>query len=509
MKLNQLLISLFCTIALVLSSCSDDDKVSIDISQEYQDLTFEAPEERQTIQILANGDWHIKVPEDASWCTTSHKVGTGEQYVNISVDINNTNKDRNTQIVVSGKGSKETIINVTQHKNKIPVYAEAIEPDATGMNIEMTSIELSKAMKIGFNVGNTYEAIFVDDDGNCTGDETVWGNIVPDADLFRTIKASGFNFVRMPLSFSHQLVDPKGGYEIKKEWFDKIAGSIDAAIEAGLYIKINIHWDGGWMDHVNDEHKDAIYERFEAYWKQIALRFRDYDDRLLFAGMNEVQDVERDLNNASLPDPDDENFRVHNNLNQKFINIVRATGGRNYYRHLVVQSYATNIDLAISKLKYPSDVVENRTFLEVHYYDPFEFCIKEKDYKLEWGRPFAAEGGDVPNWGLEDHMKETLYSLKKFTDKNIAVMIGEWGAPSRERDGIEGEALARHLDSRNYYYWYMVKTCLQYDLLPVNWDIGFMIDRRTGELLEADAIDAMMKAVDGEDYVFTTIQLDK
>lgn len=365
-------------------------------------------------------------------------------------------------------------------------------------------MELSKAMKIGFNVGNTYEAITVEADGSYTGDETTWGNIAPDANLFRAIKAAGFNFVRMPLSFSHQLVDPEG-YEIKEEWFDKIATSVDAAIDAGLYIKINLHWDGGWMDHVNNEHKDAIYERFEAYWKQIALRFRDYDEHLLFAGMNEVQDIERDFNqSASNPIP--ENFRIQNHLNQMFVNIVRATGGRNHYRHLVVQSYVTNIDCAVAEFKSPSDVVENRTFLEVHYYDPWEFCLTDEDYKLEWGKPFADIGGNVPTWGLEDHMEKTLQSLKKFTDKNMAVMIGEWAPPSRKRDGITGEALERHLDARDYYFWYMVKTCMKYDLFPVNWDTGYMIDRRTGELLEKSTIDAIMTALAGEEYEFRTIK---
>lgn len=508
MKMFQLLISVFSTVSLALFSCSDDQKVTIDIPQESRNLTFEAPEERQTIQISANGDWNVNVAEDAPWCTTSHKIGTGEQYINISVATNSTNMDRSTRVIISGKGAAEVVINVTQYKNKLPKYNEAIEPDPTGMNVEMTSMELSKAVKIGFNIGNTYEAISKDGNGNLTGDETTWGNIAPDANLFRSIKAAGFNFVRMPLSFSHQLVDPKG-YEIKKEWFDKIAGSIDAAIAAGLYIKINIHWDGGWMDHVNDQYKAAIYERFEAYWKQIALRFRDYNDHLLFAGMNEVQDVERDVNDGSSLPPSAENFKVHNRLNQMFVNTVRATGGRNYYRHLVIQSYVTGISYALSQLIFPSDVVENRIFLETHYYDPWEFCIKEKDYKTEWGKPFADTGGDVPSWGLEDHMDDTFKSLKKFTDNNIPVMIGEWGAPSRVKDGLKGDALKRHIDSRDYYYWYLVKTCLKYNLLPVNWDIGYMIDRRTGEQLEASTINAMMKAVAGEEYIFTSIQLDK
>lgn len=506
MKISKLLIFILCTAAFGLSACSDDDKVTIDVSQEYRDLKFEAPESRQTIQISADGDWNIKAPEDAEWCTTSHEIGTGEQYINIYVDVNNTNIDRSTKVLVSGKGAQEIVINITQYKNKLPEYAEAIAPDATGMNIERTSMELSKALKIGFNVGNTYDAIAVDKEGNASGDETIWGNVAPDANLFRAIKAAGFNFVRLPASYSHQLVDPKG-MEIKEEWLDKIAASVDAAIAEGLYVMINIHHEGHWMHHVNDAHKDAIYERFEAYWKQIALRFRDYDEHLLFAGMNEVQDDDRDLNNPEASGgPIAENFKVHNSLNQLFINIVRATGGRNYYRHLVVQSYATNVDLAVSKLKYPSDVVENRTFLEVHYYDPYEFCIKEEDYKLEWGKPFADAGGDVPNWGLEDHMEENIYSLTKFTNKNIPVMIGEWGAPSRERDGVVGDALARHLDARDYYSWYMVKTCMKYDMLPVNWDTGSMIDRRTYDLLEKSTIDAMMAAVAGKDYEFRTIK---
>lgn len=405
-----------------------------------------------------------------------------------------------TAILIFSSYSGELVTKTTDLDFK--VYKEVIAPDPCGMNLQTTSMELSKALKIGFNVGNTFEAIYKHPDGKLAGNETIWGNPTPNAELFRSIKAAGFNLVRMPVSYSHQLVDPNS-FEIEKEWLDKVAKAVDDAIDAGLYIMINIHWDGGWMDHPNERYKDAIYERFEAYWTQLSLRFRDYDEHLLFAGMNEIADADADMWNVP---PTEENLRVQNGLNQLFVDIVRSTGGRNYYRYLVLPSYLTNIGYAVFGFEHPKDVVENRTFLEVHYYDPWEFCIKEKDYKLEWGKPFADAGGDVPNWGLEDHMEETLQSLKRFTDKNIPVMIGEWGAPSRESDGIEGEALARHLDSRNYYYWYMVKTCLKYDLLSVNWDTGHMISRRTYELLEADVIDAMMTAVAGNNYVFTMIK---
>ena len=381
----------------------------------------------------------------------------------------------------------------------------SLPPDSTGMNPEVSAMELSKTLNVGFNVGNTFEAIYKHPDGKLFGDETTWGNPTPNAALFRGIKAAGFNFVRMPVSYSHQLVDPNG-FEIKKEWLDKVAKAVDDAIDAGLYIMINIHWDGGWMDHPNDRYKAALYERFEAYWKQLALRFRDYDEHLLFAGMNEVADADTDMWNVP---PTEENLRVHNSLNQQFVDIVRSTSGRNYYRYLVLPSYLTNIGYALTGFVHPKDVVENRTFLECHFYDPFEFCLPTENYKTEWGKPFADAGYDVPNWGMEEGLNKTLQSLHVFTDRNLPVMIGEWGAIARMRGELRGEALERHIDARNYYYWYVAKTCLKHNLLPVNWDIGLMFNRKTGEQNEVSNIAAIMKAVAGETYIPTTIKLSK
>lgn len=376
-----------------------------------------------------------------------------------------------------------------------------LSPDARGMSVETTAMELSRALKVGFNVGNTFEAIYKHPDGMLTGNETIWGNPTPNAELFRGIKAAGFNFVRMPVSYSHQLVDPNG-FQIKKEWLDKVVRAVDDAIDAGLYVMINIHWDGGWMDHPNDRHKDAIYKRFEAYWTQLALRFRDYDEHLLFAAMNEVADADTDMWNVP---PTEENLRIHNTLNQIFVDIVRSTGGRNYYRYLMLPSYLTNIGYAVSGFVHPKDVVENRTFLECHFYDPFDFCLSTENYKTEWGKPFADAGYDVPGWGLEEDLDKTLSSLHKFTDQNLPVMIGEWGAIARVRGELKGEALERHIDARNYYYWYVAKTCLKHNLLPVNWDIGLMFNRKTGEQNEVSNIAALMKAMAGEEYTFKTI----
>ena len=121
----------------------------------------------------------------------------------------------------------------------------------------------------------------------------------------------------------------------------------------------------------------------------------------------------------------------------------------------------------------------------------------------------ASAGHDVTNGGMEGGLANTLPSLHVFTDRNLPVMIGEWGAIARMRGELRGEALERHIDARNYYYWYVAKTCLKHNLLPVNWDIGLMFNRKTGEQNEVSNIAAIMKAVAGETYIPTTIKLSK
>lgn len=496
----------------ILCSCSNNsDIVDISVDQEYQNLEFNQFTGSKVIEIKSSGAWSAKVEGNASWCTLSHQSGEGNQYVKVSVEPNQSDGDRTASVTIYASGSENVVINVKQFRNLLPQYAEAIEPDATGMSKDKSAMQLSQSLKMGFNIGNTYEAIYTDGNGYLAGDESSWGNPTPNAILFKAVKADGFDIVRMPLSFSHKLVKSvkaKGlytddtTYEIKKEWLDKIAKSVDEAIAEGLYVMINIHWDGGWMNHVNDKYSSAIHKRFEEYWKQIALRFRDYDEHLIFAGMNEVYDEDNNVWNVT---PPEECFKVHNQLNQLFVNVVRATGGKNYYRYLVLQSYVTSIDYALSKFVMPLDVVKDRCFVESHYYDPYDFTIMaDEGYKTEWGKPFAESGGTVSNFGQEDSMEKTMKSLSKFTSNNIPVIIGEWGLEFR-KNLTPKEKLDRHIDSRNYYSWYIVKTCLNNKILPMNWDTGYLINRNTGVTNDALNLKAMNDAVQGKEYSFSSI----
>ena len=398
------------TTSFISCSNSDEKGGSLEVAQEYRNLEFDARGSRQTIQIDGPAEWHISTSE--SWCKSSHTIGEGKQYVNITVEANDTQKERTATVTVSASGAPDIIINVKQSLYSVPAYDEYIAPDNTGMR-DLTSMQLSALMKAGVNVGNTFEAVIVGNDGSLSGDETCWGNPTPNKVLFEGIKAAGFDVVRIPVAYSHQFEDA-ATYKIKSAWMDKVEAAVKAALDAGLYVIINIHWEGGWLNHPVDANKEALDERLEAMWKQIALRFRDYDDRLLFAGTNEVNND--DANGAQ---PTEENYRVQNGFNQVFVNTVRATGGRNHYRHLIVQAYNTDVAKAVAHFTMPLDIVQNRIFLECHYYDPYDFTIMPNDenFKSQWGAAFA--GGDVSATGQEGDIEATLSSLNVSTGQTL------------------------------------------------------------------------------------------
>ena len=144
----------------------------------------------------------------------------------------------------------------------------------------------------------------------------------------------------------------------------------------------------------------------------------------------------------------------------------------------------------------PLDIVQNRIFLECHYYDPYDFTIMPNDenFKSQWGAAFA--GGDVSATGQEGDIEATLSSLNVFINNNVPVIIGEYGPTLR--DQLTGEALENHLKSRNDYIEYVVKTCVKNKLVPLYWDAGYtekLFDRTTGQLHNAASIAAIMKGL--------------
>ncbi|MYN16361.1 cellulase family glycosylhydrolase [Rugamonas sp. FT107W] len=341
-------------------------------------------------------------------------------------------------------------------------------PAATGMRA-LTSTELAKLMSPGINLGNTLEAL---------PNETAWGNPVPTQALMNAYKAAGFNTVRVPISWT-QYAD--AGNNISAAWLAHIRQVVDYAHNAGLYTVINIHWDGGWMNHTTYDRQAAINDKLTRFWTQIANNFKNDDDTLLFAGTNEVgQD-----NTYGAPTP--EYAAVQNSFNQTFVNAVRATGGNNALRHLVVQGYFANIDSTAASNTVPKDTVANRLFMEVHYYDPFHFTLDDKSKIWQWGAK-ATDPAAVEAWANEPWVDAEFQKMKTaFGDKGVPVLLGEYGAGMK--------AAYPGMDVyRKAWDQYITQSAFRHGLVPVYWDTGGLIDRKTGAQLDPDVIAAIVKA---------------
>jgi len=354
-----------------------------------------------------------------------------------------------------------------------PAPAPAAAPG--GMR-DLTSLQLSRLMGAGWNLGNSLEAI---------GGETAWGNPATTQAFMTAIKAAGFKTVRIPVSWK-QYADAND--VISATWMARVTQVVDYAKTAGLYAIINIHWDGGWMQptYVAQAMANA---RINKFWTQIASNFKAYDDTLLFAGTNEVM-VDGDYGT-----PKAEYVAVQNGFNQQFVTAVRAAGGNNAVRHLVVQGFNTNIDHTVNFAVLPTDTAKDRLMMEVHFYDPYDFALNDKSKIWQWGAG-ATDAKATETWANEAYIDAQFQKMEAtYVDKGVPVILGEFGAIRRtEYAGAEAYRLA----------WdrYVARSARSHGLLPVYWDAGAprdnhsmgLFDRSTGEQVYPDIIKALVDA---------------
>lgn len=358
---------------------------------------------------------------------------------------------------------------------------DRVAPDSSGMGTS-TSVELSKELTPGWNLGNTLEAMPT---------ETSWGNPKASQQLIDSIKAAGFRSVRIPVAWSSHFTADTSGYVIDSTWLARVAAVVGYVLRDSMYAIINEHWDGGWQQPT---YADSAYvnNRLALMWKQIALYFRDYDSRLLFAGTNEVM-VTNDYST-----PRAEYYTVQNSFNRTFVNAVRATGGRNYYRYLLVQGFNTNIDYATSFLSVPQDVVPERLFVEVHYYDPYDFTINETSKITEWGK-YATNPSKTETWANESYADGQFLKMQtKFIDKGYGVILGEYGVMARLDLG-SADLNAQYESFRRYYMQYVTRSMERHGLVPVYWDNGGtgnhgmgLFNRSTGAQVYPGIVDAVV-----------------
>ena len=281
----------------------------------------------------------------------------------------------------------------------------------------MTSMELTKNMKIGWSLGNTLDASC--DNLNLSADqtasETCWGNVKTTEGLFTALMKEGFDTFRIPTTWDGHFGEGPD-YKINSTWMKRVHEVVDYGYKKGAYVILNIHhekWNYAFSNNLQKAQTILV-----AIWKQIAAEFADYDEHLIFEGMNEPRKVGTDVEwNGG----DSEGWDFVNQMNALFVKTIRATGGNNTKRHLMLPTYAaTATESAVNAYKFPSG--DSNLIVSLHAYTPYNFALNNGD-------------GAVSTFSNTSDLDQLFNLIKsKFTSQNIAVIIGEMGAMSRNND---------------------------------------------------------------------------
>lgn len=341
---------------------------------------------------------------------------------------------------------------------------------------ELSVDEIVKEMGTGWNLGNT-----MDGHSGFTPGETVWQPVETTKELIKSVHDLGFNTVRIPVTWGTK-IDDNNNYTIDEAWLSRVQDIVDYCVSLDMYAIVNIHHDGaeqsGWL-RVAAEDQEPVREKFAAVWAQIAERFKDYDEHVIFESMNEVVG---DDNSADGIKSDMENIMA---LNQIFVDTVRSTGSNNGKRFLSVPGRYTNIDITTDEkngFALPNDTVENRLFVAVHYYD-WHFGLLENTSYTEFGESTA-----------QALARSFQKLVDKFTSKGIPVILGEYGAINKMNTA-----------ERAYHMEIVNMLCQQDGIVPVYWDQGWydltqtpdfsftLIDRATGDVVYKDIVDGIMR----------------
>jgi endoglucanase len=315
----------------------------------------------------------------------------------------------------------------------------------------------------GWNLGNSLEATGTGKTPYTSSKETNWGNPVVNQQIFNGIAAAGFKSVRIPVSWM-QYADRNN--VIQPFWLARVKAVVDMARNAGLYVIINEHWDGGWVRPTNRDARTAN-PKLQALWTQVGNYFKNYDNHLLFAGTNEVT--------VDYGTPTQEYCTVQANYNQIFVNAVRATGGNNATRTLISQGYNTNIDntIDVCGAKVPTDTATGRLMMEFHYYDPWNFAGNDQSAIWQWGS-IATDPNATETWANEPYVEAHMDKLKAtYADKGIPIIIGEYGAISK----TEYDAPMKY---RNFWDNYIAGSAKRHGFATYYWDNGYPDNHQFG-----------------------------
>lgn len=338
---------------------------------------------------------------------------------------------------------------------------------------DVSPMDLVADMKIGWNLGNTLDAT----GGMGIMSETAWGNPKTKQEMIDKILDAGFNVIRIPVTWDGHF-GAATEYKIHDIWLQRVKEVVDYAYNKGAYVIINTHHEEWYMP--TEENKVANGEQIVALWTQIAEYFKEYDEHLIFEGLNEprLRGTSKEWNGDATAS------EVINYWEQLFVDAVRATGGNNTLRHLMITGYAASSSRDnLAKIKLPED---DKLIVSVHAYNPYNFALNAKG-TAKWSA--EKDGSELTNFA------KMLNEL--FVSNGVPVIIGEFGAVNKE-----------NMEARVEWASYYVSAAKEYGIPCIWWDNNAftgegenfgLLDRRALEFPYPELLDAMMKVVNPEE----------
>lgn len=428
-----------------------------------------------TIKYVATGVPAMNLPE---WIKEAGTRSLDEGVLSLTYSANNSGKEREGIIVLAI--GKDAVANVTVRQ-----AARTL----TALN-GRTAIEIAADMYAGINIGNTME---------CPGGEGDWSMPINET-YVAELANMGFNAVRIPCAWDSHAKDGV----IDSGWLDRVDEVVGYVIGNGMYALLNIHWDGGWLENdCKNGYSEAVDKKQHDYWTQIAEKLNHYDQRLLFAAMNEpnVDETSKAKKEKSID--------AIMKYEQTMLDAVRATGGNNLDRVLVMSAPNTNFELAAEGyFQMPKDVVADRLMVEAHFYGPYQFNMMEED--ADWGKTFWYWGKDNhvagsdrnSTWGEEDWVKEQFQLMKKhFVDKGIPGITGEY-CVCCNRENTPGIDKDKWRASTRLWAKLVTEESKNAGMVPFFWETGGDINRSNGTIKNSLQLDGVFEGAALGKYPF-------
>ncbi len=338
------------------------------------------------------------------------------------------------------------LISVSADTNSVDIYSMSGK----------TASEIVEDMGVGINLGNTFE--------NTYKFETGWGSPTITEEMIQGYKESGFDSIRIPVAWSMTYSDAST-YTIDDEKMARIKEVVQWALEADMYVVLNIHWDGGWWAEEFGTDEEAAMNHYTTVWQQIADEFNEFGDHLIFESLNEEGGSWASYMTT------DESYEILNDINQEFVNLVRNSGGNNAERTLLLAGYETNIDETCdSRFEIPTDTATDKLAVSVHYYSPQGFALLNEN---------ASWASFADTWGTAEEYADLYAEMDKlkaaFLDQGVPVIMGECGMGSRitlKQDGEAREFMLAEIDAM-----------LKYGICPMLWDIYYTESDQTNDMV--------------------------